>query len=111
MQTFETLAEYPLDEDVLAQLRVVVDELETLRLDERGYSVPGDFGDRYTWSYNCSRTSSSWLMSRGRSRRSSFVAQRSTSSFVSIPLSNTRSNGNTCLATCNSSAIRERRSG
>ena len=52
MQTFETLAEYPLDEDVLAQLRVVVDELETLRLDERGYSVPGDFGDRYTWSYN-----------------------------------------------------------
>ena len=52
MQTFETLAEYPLDEEVLAQLRVVVGELETLRVDDRGYSVPGEFGDRYTWSYN-----------------------------------------------------------
>ena len=52
MQTFETLTEYPLDEDVLAQLRAVADELETLRLDDRGYSVPGDFADRYTWSYN-----------------------------------------------------------
>lgn len=52
MQSFETLTEYPLDEGVLAQLRVVVDELETLRLDDRGYSVPGDFADRYTWSYH-----------------------------------------------------------
>ena len=51
MQTFETLAEYPLVDDVLEPLRVVVDELETLRHDGRGYSVPGDFGDRYTWSY------------------------------------------------------------
>lgn len=52
MRTFETLAEYPLDEDVLAQMRVVVDELETLRFDDRRYSVPGEFGDRYTWSYD-----------------------------------------------------------
>lgn len=51
MQTFETLTEYPLGEDVLKQLRVVVDELESLRLDDRGYSVPGDFTDRYIWSY------------------------------------------------------------
>ena len=33
-------------------MRAVADELETLRLDDRGYSVPGDFADRYTWSYN-----------------------------------------------------------
>jgi len=52
MQTFETLTEYSLDEDVMAPLRVVVDDLETLRLDDRGYSVPGDFADRYTWSYH-----------------------------------------------------------
>lgn len=51
MQTFETLTEYPLDEDVLAPLRVVVGELETLRHDDRGYSVPGDFGEGYIWSY------------------------------------------------------------
>ncbi|MDE0176977.1 MAG: energy transducer TonB [Gammaproteobacteria bacterium] len=51
IQTFETLSEYPLDDELLNPLRAVVDELETLRLDDRGYSVPGDFGDRYTWSY------------------------------------------------------------
>lgn len=52
MRTFETLAEYPLDEEVLAQMQVVADELEILRLDDRGYSVPGEFGDRHTWSYD-----------------------------------------------------------
>lgn len=52
MQTFETLSEYTLDEDVLAKLRVVMGELETLRHDDRGYSVPGDFADRYIWSYH-----------------------------------------------------------
>ena len=51
MQTFETLTEYALGEDVLEPLRVVVGELETLRHDDRGYSVPGDFGDRFVWSY------------------------------------------------------------
>lgn len=51
MRTFKTLTEYPLDADVLAQLRIVVDELETLRQDDRGYSVRGDFADRYIWSY------------------------------------------------------------
>ena len=51
IQTFETLSEYPLDDELLNPLRAVVDELETLRLDDRGYSVSGDFGDRYTWSY------------------------------------------------------------
>ena len=50
--TFEKLTEYGLDEEVLAPLQLVVDELETLRVDDRGYSVPGDFADRYTWSYN-----------------------------------------------------------
>lgn len=52
VRTFETLAEYPIEEDLLAPLRAVVDELETLRIDDRPYSVPGDFADRYTWSYN-----------------------------------------------------------
>lgn len=52
VRTFETLDEYPLDEDLLAPLRVVMHELETLQVDDRPYSVPGDFGDRYTWSYN-----------------------------------------------------------
>ena len=52
IQTFEALSEYPLDDDLLSPLRAVVDELETLRLDDRGYSVPGDFADRYTWSYH-----------------------------------------------------------
>ena len=51
VQAFETLSEYSLDDDLLGPLRTVVDELETLRLDDRGYSVPGDFGDRYIWSY------------------------------------------------------------
>ena len=52
IQSFEALSEYPLGDDLLSPLRAVVDELETLRLDDRGYSVPGDFADRYTWSYH-----------------------------------------------------------
>ena len=51
IETFEKLTEYALDEEVLAPLQMVVDELGTLRVDDRGYSVPGDFADRYTWSY------------------------------------------------------------
>ena len=52
VQTFETLAEYPIEEDLLAPLHAVMDELETLRTDDRPYSVPGDFAGRYTWSYD-----------------------------------------------------------
>ena len=52
MEAFEKLTEYPLEEDVLASTQAIVDQLEVLRLDDRPYSVPGDFGGRFTWAYN-----------------------------------------------------------
>ena len=51
MYTFETLTE-KLDEAELAPLQAVVDKLETLRLDDTAYTVPGDFGERFSWSYS-----------------------------------------------------------
>lgn len=52
MEVFGTLTEYPLEEDVLASTQAIVDQLEILKHDDRPYSVPGDFGDRFTWTYN-----------------------------------------------------------
>ncbi|MYJ75935.1 MAG: TonB family protein [Gammaproteobacteria bacterium] len=51
MYTFETLAD-KLDEADLAPLQAVVDKLETLRLDDTPYTVPGDFGESFSWSYS-----------------------------------------------------------
>lgn len=51
MYTFETLAD-SLDEADLAPLQPVVDQLEALRLDDTAYAVPGDFGERFSWSYS-----------------------------------------------------------
>ena len=45
------LTEYELEESVRASLETIVGRLETLRADDRAYSVPGDFGDRFSWSY------------------------------------------------------------
>ena len=33
-------------------LQTIVDRLETLRTHDRAYSVPGDFGEGTSWSYN-----------------------------------------------------------
>lgn len=52
IETFETLAEHPAGEATLTSMRETVNELETLRLDDRAYSVAGNFGDRFTWSYS-----------------------------------------------------------
>ncbi|MDE0421821.1 MAG: energy transducer TonB [Gammaproteobacteria bacterium] len=51
LETYETLSGYELEEPVLAALATVAGRLETLRDDDRAYSVPGDFGDRFSWSY------------------------------------------------------------
>ena len=51
IQTFEFLAEHSADEAPVAALQTVVDSIEALRTDDRGYSVPGDFGDRTSWHY------------------------------------------------------------
>ena len=50
--TFETLAEHSVGEAVLTPMRETVVELETLRLDDRAYSVSGDFGDRFSWTFS-----------------------------------------------------------
>ena len=52
LETYETLAQYELEEPVLAALETMVDRLERLRADDRAYSVPGDFGDLFSWSYS-----------------------------------------------------------
>ena len=52
IDAFETLAEYPVDEADLAPVKKVVDKLEARRSDNNSYSVPGNFGDRFSWSYN-----------------------------------------------------------
>lgn len=52
LKTFETLTEYDLEEPVLAALQTVVDKVKTVRLDDRAYAVPGDFGDQFAWSYH-----------------------------------------------------------
>ena len=41
-----------LDVAVIEALQTVVDQLEALRADDRAYTVPGDFGDDTSWSYN-----------------------------------------------------------
>ena len=51
IQTFEFLAEHSADEAPVAALQTVVDSIEALRTDDRGYSVRGDFGDRTSWHY------------------------------------------------------------
>ena len=52
VETLETLSETPIDEAVLAPLQAVVDKLESVRLDNTAYSVPGDFGDRFSWNFS-----------------------------------------------------------
>ncbi|MCY4058059.1 MAG: energy transducer TonB [Gammaproteobacteria bacterium] len=52
IETYEKLAEHPVEEAVLTPMRETVEQLETLRLDGRAYSVPGDFGDRFTWTFS-----------------------------------------------------------
>ena len=52
LEIYETLQKYDLEESVLSALETIADRIETLRDDDRPYSVPGDFGDRYTWSYD-----------------------------------------------------------
>ena len=36
----------------LTSMRETADRLETLRLDDSAYSVPGDFGDQFTWGFS-----------------------------------------------------------
>ena len=52
LETFETLTEYELEESVLAPLQTVANMVQTVRLDDSTYAVPGDFGDHFAWSYN-----------------------------------------------------------
>lgn len=52
IHTYHLLRGLELDEPVLAALERVVGRLETLRADDRAYAVPGDFGDRTSWSYH-----------------------------------------------------------
>ena len=52
IETYEMIAEQPVDEAVLTPMRETVEQLETVRLDDSAYSVPGDFGDRFSWSFS-----------------------------------------------------------
>ena len=52
IETYEMIAEHLVDEAVLIPMRESVEQLEVLRLDDSTYSVPGDFGDRFTWSFS-----------------------------------------------------------
>lgn len=52
IHTYYLLRGLELEEPVLAALERVVERLESLRADGRAYAVPGDFGDRASWSYN-----------------------------------------------------------
>ena len=52
LETFETLSKYELEESVLAALQTVADKVETVRLDDSAYTVPGDFGDHFAWSFD-----------------------------------------------------------
>ena len=52
VRTYRMLRGFDLDEAVIAALQSVIDKLEALRADDRAYTVPGDFGERTSWSYN-----------------------------------------------------------
>lgn len=52
LRTNVLLRGYDLDEAVVAALDTVVERINALRLDDRAYTVPGDFGDQTSWSYN-----------------------------------------------------------
>ena len=52
LRTNALLRTYDLDEAVVAALDTVVERINALRSDDRAYTVPGDFGERTSWSYN-----------------------------------------------------------
>ena len=52
LRAFETLAEYELEESILRALHAVADKVQALRDDDTVYSVRGDFGELFSWSYN-----------------------------------------------------------
>ena len=52
VQTHHMLRGFDVDESLMAGLGSVVDKLEDFRADDRAYTVPGDFGERTSWSYN-----------------------------------------------------------
>ncbi|MDE0192087.1 MAG: energy transducer TonB [Gammaproteobacteria bacterium] len=52
VRTYHMLRGLGLEEPVIEALQTVVDKLEALRADDRAYTVPGDFGERTSWSYN-----------------------------------------------------------
>lgn len=52
VRTYDMLRGLDLDEAVIEALQTAVDQLETLRADDRAYTVPGDFGEGTSWSYH-----------------------------------------------------------
>lgn len=52
VRTYRMLRVMNLEEPVIEALQTVVDQLEVLRADDRSYTVPGDFGEGTSWSYN-----------------------------------------------------------
>ena len=52
VRTYRRLQGLDLEEPVMEALQTVFDKLEVLRADDRAYTVPGDFGERTSWSYN-----------------------------------------------------------
>ena len=52
LRTNTLLRGYDLDEAVVAALDTVVERINALRSDDRAYTVPGEFGDQTSWSYN-----------------------------------------------------------
>lgn len=52
VRTYRMLQVLDLEESVMEALQTVVDQLEAIRADDRAYTVPGDFGEATSWSYN-----------------------------------------------------------
>ena len=52
VRTYRRLRGLDLEEPVVEALQTVVDQLDALRADDSAYSVPGDFGEYTSWSYN-----------------------------------------------------------
>ena len=52
VRTYYQLRGLDLEVAVMEALQTVVDKLEVLRADDRGYTVRGDFGKQTSWSYN-----------------------------------------------------------